>query len=253
MAVQTVTETVDLQTPDGPMAAVVCRPDDAQSYPGIVVIQEVFGVNENIRSIAQRFAAEGYVAVAPDMFHRKGRLRTVAYGDFQTVGILREGLTDDGVVSDVSSAVAHLRGREDVLGRGVGITGYCFGGRVSFLAACRVDRIEAAAVYYGGGIVPNPARPQPGPAPIEFAERISAPLIGFFGDQDQGIPVAHVDQLRDRLRELGKDAEIILYPGAGHGFFCDDRDSHHPEAAADSWKRVTAFFKRHLKDVVTTP
>jgi len=233
------------------MATVVHKPAGGGPHPAIIVIQEVFGVNANIDSIARRFASEGYVAAAPDMFYRTGKGQIIKYGDMESVGKAREGITDDGLVNDVEAVRAYLTSSPGVANSPIGITGYCFGGRVSFLAACRVRGLSAAAVYYGGGIVPNPNRPQPGPAPIESADQISCPVIGFFGDQDQGIPKEHVDQIRDTLNGLGKQSEIIYYPGAGHGFFCDDRESFHQTSADDSWGRVLAFFEQNLKGAVT--
>ncbi len=247
-----VSEVVDLQTPDGPMAAVVARPADAGSYPAIIVAQEAFGVNGHIQDLGQRFAAEGYVTVAPDLFHRAGRLQTAAYGDFEAVGKLRTGMSDDGTVGDLNAVVAYLRQDPHVSGPEVGITGYCMGGRVSFLAACRVEGAGAAAVYYGGGIVPRPDQPASGPAPIDLAGQIACPVIGFFGREDRGISVEAVDRIRDTLSSLGKEAEIILYPDAGHGFFCDDRESYNQAASADAWFKTLAFFEKHLKHAPAT-
>ena len=173
-----VTETVDVSTPDGPMAAVVSRPDDNEPDPGIIVIQEIFGVNSNIQDIARRLAEEGYVAAAPDLFHRSGRLTTFAYTDFDGARAAVGALTDDGVVSDVSAVARYLGSQSTVAGVEIGITGYCYGGRVSFLSAARVPEIRAAAVYYGGGIVPNPSQPARGIPPIELAGRSTAPSSG---------------------------------------------------------------------------
>ena len=244
----TVREVVDVTGPDGPMATVVYKPADGQRYPAIVVIEEIFGVNANIQDIARRFAAEGYVAAAPDLFHRAGRLLTVAYTDFPGTAKLREGLTDDHLVGDLSAVVAYLQSNDSVSRSEVGITGYCFGGRVSYLAACRVPGIGAAAVYYGGGIVPREGQPVVGTPLIDQTDQITAAVIGFFGGQDRGIPVEAVDRIRDTLKAKGKTADIHFYPEAAHGFFCDDRESYNKEAADDAWGKTLTFFERHLKE-----
>ena len=244
---ETVREVVDIETPDGPMASIVYRPSDGNQYPAIIVIEEIFGVNDHIQDVARRFAAEGYVAVAPDLFHRAGRLLTVPYSDMPGTAKLREGLTDDHLTGDLSKVVAYLQSSPSVSRPEVGITGYCYGGRVSYLAACSVEGIGAAAVYYGGGIVPRPDQPVTATPLVDLTDRI----IGFFGGQDRGIPVEAVDRIRDTLKEKGKTADIFLYPEAGHGFFCDDREvSYNKEASEDAWDKTLAFFQRHLKGAV---
>jgi carboxymethylenebutenolidase len=228
-------------TPDGPMELYEARPDgDARA--GVVVIQEAFGVNEHIRDVTRRFAAAGYHAVAPAMFHRAGG-GTADYGDFEKVIPLFEGVTDDGILVDVDGAVAHLRdaGFDDSR---IGLVGFCFGGRVSFLVAAR-RALGASVGFYGGGIVSKgylPFDPL-----IDEVATLKTPWLGLFGDEDQGIPVSDVEQLRERLRADAKvDHEIVRYPGAGHGFHCDMRADYHPEAAADGWTRTLAWFDAHL-------
>ena len=243
----TIAETVNLQVPDGTMATFSYRPSDDGAYPAVIVIQEAFGVNDHIKDVARRFAAEGYFATAPDLFYRSGRNNVVSYSDIESVRKLMGGMTDDGIVADVDAVVAYLKRDGHMLGEHIGITGYCMGGRVSFLSACRVQGIGAAAVYYGGGIVPRQDAPTQTPAPIDLAERITCPVIGFFGGQDQGIPAEQVQRIEETLKRLGKDAEIHLYPEAGHGFFCEARPSYHSDAAKDAWARTLVFFESHLK------
>ena len=254
----TVEEIVDVNTSDGPMATVIHRPTDGK-HPAVIVIEEIFGLDHHIQDVTRRFAEQGYVAAAPDLFHRAGRLETVAYDNMPASTRLREGLTDDLIVSDLNTLIAHLGADASVEGSEVGIVGFCYGGRVSFLAACRVKGIGATVVYYGGGIVPRqapPGGPPPpapaGPAPIELTGQITSPVLGFFGGQDRGIPPEAVDRIRDTLKELGKESEIVFYPDAAHGFFCDERESYHKESAEDSWPKTLAFFEKHLKATVTS-
>ena len=243
-----VEEIVDLQVPDGTMATCTYRPDDDEPHPAVIVIQEIFGVNSHIKDVARRIAGQGYVTAAPDMFHRTGRLNTLPYDQMQEAGKLREGMTDDGIVADLTTLVTHLQQDSRVLSDRIGITGYCMGGRVSFLAACRVPGINAAAVYYGGGIVPREdAPPAQGPAPIDLAHQITCPMIGFFGGQDRGIPVEHVQRIEETLKQLKKDAEFHIYQEAGHAFFNDERPSYDEGASRDAWAQTMGFFDWHLR------
>ena len=145
-------------------------------------------------------------------------------------------LTDDGIVADVSSAIAWAEKQPNVKAGRIGITGFCMGGRVSYLAACALpDKITASAPFYGGGI------------PVDRTASLKAPVLAFFGDQDPFIPLDSVEKLRAEATKLGKQVEIVVYPGAPHGFFCNERDSYRPDAAKDAWEKVKAFFKEHLQ------
>lgn len=245
---EVVSELVDITTPEGTMATRVYKPNDDRQHPAVIVIQEVFGVNNNIQTIARDIAAEGFITAAPDVFYRTGRLQTIGYDQMQEVPKLREGMTDDGIVDDLNALVAHLNSDSSISRQDIGITGYCMGGRVSFLAASRVDNIGASAVYYGGGIVPREGQATPGPDPIDLADQISCPVIGFFGGQDQGIPLEAVETIKKTLEDLGKTSDIFVYPDAGHGFFCNERGSYNAEASADAWTKTIDFFNQHLKD-----
>lgn len=220
----------------GGMPAYVARPGGSGPWPAVLVIQEAFGLNDHIKDVARRVAAEGYVALAPDLFYRGGKGRTAGYDNLPKALELMGALRDDEIVADVGSAIAYLEKQADVKKARVGITGFCMGGRVSYLAACALpDEITAAAPYYGGGI------------PIDRTATLRAPVLAFFGADDPFIPLDSVEKLRTEAARLGKQVEVIVYPGAPHGFFCNERDSYRPEAAADAWEKTKAFFKRHLQ------
>ena len=139
------------------------------------------------------------------------------------------------VVTDVGTAISYLEKQASVRADRIGITGFCMGGRVSYLAACELpDKIRAAVPFYGGGI------------PIEKTPKLKAPVLAFFGEKDDFIPLAFVEQLRNEAAKQKKQVEIVVYPGAGHGFFCNERSSYDPAAAADSWERLKKFFATHL-------
>jgi carboxymethylenebutenolidase len=231
------TRTVTLETDDGPMDLYEAIPDSPNGA-AVVVIQEAFGVNDHIEDVTRRFAAAGYHAVAPHLFHRAGG-GTAPYDDFEQVLPLFAGLSDAGILTDVDAAVAHLGVRPEK----VGVVGFCMGGRASFLVAA--ERWFGAAVgFYGGGIV-TARRPQ-FPALVGRAYAMQTPWLGLFGDLDKGIPVEDVEALTVALAEAPVDAAVIRYPDADHGFHCDARASYDAPAAADAWERTLDWLERFL-------
>lgn len=217
-------------------------PDGAPAG-AVVVIMEAFGVNDHIEDVTRRAAEAGYHAVAPDLFHRAGG-GTAPYDDFGQVMALFDGVTDDGVLVDVDAALDHLRAAGFADGQ-IGITGFCFGGRVTFLVAAR-RRLGAAVTFYGGGIV------TPGGLPfdplIDEAASVHTPWLGQFGDLDAGIPVEDVERLRTTLADQASaPTEIVRYADADHGFHCDGRpDVFNAAAATAAWDRALAWFGEHL-------
>ena len=208
----------------------------------VIVIQEAFGVNDHIKSVADRIAGAGYLAVAPDMFHRTGS-GPVPYGDFEKVIEHMKVLDDDKILEDVDAAIDHLRTAGFSTPQ-IGIVGFCFGGRVTFLTAAR-RAIGAAVGYYGGGIVTS--RFPMFPPLVGEAETLKAPWLGFFGDQDQSIPVDDVEQLRSALKAAPVDAEVVRFADAGHGFNRDvSPEDFREEAAANAWARTLSWFEDHL-------
>jgi carboxymethylenebutenolidase len=234
------TRTFELDTAHGPMPLYEARPaGDARGV--VIVIQEAFGVNEYIEDVTRRFAVEGYHAVAPHMFHRSGG-GTVPYADFAKVVPHYEHLDDHGILVDVDAAVEHLHqaGWDDAR---MGIVGFCFGGRVTFLVALRRE-LGAAVGFYGGGIVT--ARFPKFPPLVDEVAQLRTPWLGLFGDRDKSIPVDDVERLRSALKSAAVPTEIVRYPDAGHGFHCDQRDSYDETAAKDAWSRTHAWFDTHM-------
>jgi len=235
------TQTIELSTADGPMDVFEAVPDGAQPKAAIIVIQEAFGVNDHIEDVARRFADQGYHAVAPAIFHRAGG-GTAPYDDFSKVMPLFEGLTDDGVLMDIDATLEHLHaaGFSD---DSVGIVGFCFGGRVTFLVAAR-RKIGAGVGFYGGGITHN-SQGMAGPLASE-AGSLQTPWLGLFGDEDAMIPVDGVEDLRTQMQESPVTTDVVRYPDAGHGFHCDARESYHEASAKDGWNRALDWFSTHL-------
>jgi carboxymethylenebutenolidase len=236
--------TLAVQTTDGLMDVYESAPDQGTSRAkgGVIVVQEAFGVNEHIESVADRLAERGYHAVAPHFFHRVGG-GTIPYGDFSKVLEKFQSMDDDGILMDVDAARSHLHDAGWADGS-IGIVGFCFGGRVTFLTAAR-RAIGAAVGYYGGGIVT--ARFPKFPALVGEVPTLRTPWLGFFGDQDESIPVDDVEQLRTDLEKAPVDADVVRYADAGHGFNRDvSPDAYRPGAAADAWRRMLDWFERHL-------
>jgi len=205
--------------------AYVARPDD-QPKAGLVIVQEIFGVNQHIRRIADGFAKDGYLAIAPALFDRVERGIELGYDkdDVAAGRAIRTKISWDQAMSDVSAALGFLAGAGKA-----GVIGYCWGGSVAWLAACRLN--PAAAVCYYGGNIHECRNEQP-----------SCPVMFHFGEEDTGIPL-------DQVKEIGKahpKQELFTYAGAGHGFNCEMRGSYHPDSAAIARERTLAFLSRTI-------
>ncbi len=230
------TKMVEVPAAGGTMPAFLARPAGDGRRPGVLVIQEAFGLNGHIRDVACRVAAEGYVALAPDLYWRGGKGRTVGYDQLPEAIALMQSLKDAEVIADLRGAIGVLEKDPSVRAERIGITGFCMGGRVSFLAACEIpEKIKASAPYYGGGI------------PADKTETLGCPVLAFFGERDAFIPLDSVEQLKVQAKRHGKQVEVIVYPGADHGFFCNERASYQKAAAEDSWQRLKKFLATHLQ------
>lgn len=218
-------ETIQLKAADGhTLAAYVAGPADAKA--GIVVIQEIFGVNHHIRNVADRFAAEGYAVVAPALFDRVETGVELGYtqADIDAGRELRMKLTDAQVMADVAAAAAHLGGKK------LGIVGYCFGGTVAWWGATRSTAFAASSCWYGGGI------------PGTKNESANCPVQMHFGELDHSIPMTDVDAVRAAQPKV----EVLVYKGAQHGFGCDERGSYSEPDYKLAQERTLAFFAKHL-------
>jgi len=235
------TTTLQLDTSDGKMEAYEARPKDGGPSPAIIVLMEAFGVNSHIKDVTERVAREGYVAIAPDLFHRESE-RIVPYEQLQkAVGIMNK-LQDPKIMADVGVTLSHLKSQSYVKQGAIGVTGFCMGGRFTYLTAAHHNKdIKAAVVFYGGGI------PLGKPSPLERTGEINCPMTLFFGGKDSFIPKEHVDAVNKALTDNKKDFSLKVYPEPGHGFFCNDRQSYHKESADDAWEKTKSFFAQHLK------
>ena len=215
------------------MKAFVAAPVTNERRPAIIVIQEWWGLTDHIKDIAKRFAAEGYVAIAPDLYSRLGHALTT---DPAEAGKLMNALKQEDGLKDLNATVAYIKSVPEVDRTRIGVTGFCMGGSYALLLPCVNADIKAAVPFYGQ--VPNPDRP---------LQKLSAPVLYFYGEDDGWITKADVQRLATAFLKHGKVGEIKTYPGAPHAFFRDNDPSvYRPEAAKDAWARTKAFFKKHL-------
>jgi len=227
----------NVTTPDGAMPVYVAEPSAAGRRSAVIVIMEAFGLNAHIEDVTRRIAAEGYVALAPDIYWRSLPENKVGYDELPKAIGLMQKVNDAKVVQDLGAALDALAVRPNVNAAKVGVTGFCMGGRLAFLlAAEQPERVAAAAPFYGGGIA----------ALLPKADKIRAPLYLFFAEKDLFIPQDQVKAIDAKLKELGKAYSLKTYTGADHGFFCNDRESYNASAAADAWMELLAFFRKHL-------
>lgn len=201
-----------------------------RAVPGVVLIQEWWGIDEHIKDVAGRLAAEGFVVVAPDLY------RGEVAREPSDARRLAMGLVQEVALADIQGAADYLSSLPSVEPKQVGVVGFCMGGGLALMAAYRGRGFGASVVFYGGGVRPTPAELQ----------AVSAPILGLYGEADASIPVAQVRELERKLGELGKASEFKIYPGASHAFFNDTRPSYNPEAAADAWERTLAWLRQHL-------
>ena len=221
----------------------LARPTGGGPFPGLVLIPDVRGLVEHYRDIARRFAAQGFLTLAIDLYSREG---VPDLPDMAAVFRWIHELPDPRVLGDLGAAVRHLASRDDVSADRIGITGFCMGGQYALLAACSVDGLAACVSWYGmlRYAEKTPAKPA---SPLELAPQLRCPYLGLFGADDAIIPQADVDELRAILDRTDQPHEIRVYAGAGHAFFIDTRpDAYRPDAAADAWPRALAFLHRHL-------
>ncbi len=230
---------VDLQVGTETMGLYVAEPDEDPNG-AVIVFQEAFGVNDHIRDITERFAAAGYLAVAPHLFHRSGDPE-LGYEDMQQVMPYIMQVQADQVEADIEATLAYLADRGLGAERTAAV-GFCMGGSISFVAGC-FWKLGAAVTFYGGGI----AQGRFGFPPLfDLAPTLQTPWLGLFGDQDASIPVTEVDGLAVAAAKAGPPFEVVRYADANHGFNCDARSSFHEASAADAWGRTLAFLGAHV-------
>lgn len=226
---------------DGRIPAYRAMPEKGKNLATVLVVQEIFGVHEHIRDVCRRLGKLGYLAVAPELYARQGDVSKMT--DIQK--ILQDVVTkvpDGQVMSDLDATAAWAT-KNNGDGARLGITGFCWGGRIVWLYAAHNPNLKAGVAWYGRLTGDkDELRPQ---QPLDMTKSIQAPVLGLYGAADQGIPVETVEKMRVELKAAKSPSEIVIYPDAPHGFHADYRSSYRQGPAQDGWKRLQAWFKQH--------
>ena len=232
-----------IETKSGSIPAYVATPDKGRAFPMILVVQEIFGVHEHIKDVCRRFAKIGYCAAAPELYYRQGDASKLSDNKEIFANIVSK-VSDEQVMSDLDATVAYARRMGMAHKDKLGITGFCWGGRITWLYTAHNPKVKAGVAWYGRVVgdknAMNPSHP------IDVVARINAPVLGLYGGADAGIPNDSVDKMRAALKAAGKKSEIHTYPDTPHAFHADYRPSYRKDQAADGWKRATEWFKKNI-------
>ena len=234
---------VKIPVSDGTIPAYRAAPDKGGPFPTVLVVQEIFGVHEHIKDVCRRLAKLGYLAIAPEMYARQGDVSKLT--DIQDIIKIVSKVPDSQVMSDLDATVAWAKKTGNGDTSKLGITGFCWGGRVVWLYAAHNPALKAGVAWYGRLSGAGKATELQPKYPIDLAGEIKAPVLGLYGEKDTGIPVKDVEAMRAALKASGKPGEIIVYPDAPHAFYADYRPSYRKEPAEDGWKRLQEWFKKN--------
>ncbi len=225
----------------GEMPAYFARLAGVSNPPIVLVAMEIFGLHEYIKDVVRRLAKLGAFAVAPDYYFRKG-VDLTKITDFKQLMPIVNAKPDAELVADLDATVAWAKSEGGDASR-LGIIGFCRGGRTVWVYAAHSSALKAGVAFYGSLVDPkNPVWPK---SPIQLAPEMKAPVLGLYGEADQGIPVSKVEEMKEALKAAGKTAEFHIYPGAPHGFHADYRPSYRKEAAEDAWTKMIGWFKTY--------
>jgi carboxymethylenebutenolidase len=231
---------VKIPTKDGEMPAYRAAPEKGDSFPTVLVVQEIFGVHEHIKDLCRRLAKAGYLAIAPELYARQGDVSKLT--DIQKIiGEVVSKVPDAQVMSDLDATVAWAKksGQGDT--SKLAVTGFCWGGRIVWLYAAHNPDLKAGVAWYGRLVgTADELHPK---HPVDVVADLKAPVLGLYGGADMGIPVETVEQMKKALKDAKKPGEIVLYPDTPHGFNADYRPSYRKDKADDGWKRMLEWFK----------
>ena len=233
---------VKIPVADGEIPAYRAMPAKGGPFPVVLVVQEIFGVHEHMKDLCRRFAKEGYLAIAPELYARHGD--PTKFTDWKRLfAEVVSKVPDAQVMSDLDAAVAWAgkSGSGDV--KRVGVTGFCWGGRITWLYCAHSPQVKAGVAWYGRLVgETSPLQPK---YPIDVVADLKAPVLGLYGGKDQGIPLADVEKMRAALAAAKNPSEIVVFPEAGHGFNADYRPSFRAEDAREGWRQALAWFRKH--------
>jgi carboxymethylenebutenolidase len=233
---------VKIPVKGGMLPAYRVMPEGGGKFPIVLVVQEIFGVHEYIKDVCRRLAKEGYFAVAPELFARQGDVSKIA--DIQEIiAKVVSKVPDAQVMSDLDATVAWAKAGGQTDDGKLAITGFCYGGRITWLYCAHNPQVDAGVAWYGR-LVGEKSEIAP-KHPLEIASELKAPVLGLYGGKDQGIPLDTVEKMRAALKSAKESSGIVIYEDAPHGFHADYRPSYRKEAAEEGWTRMLAWFKKH--------
>ncbi|NQV09855.1 MAG: dienelactone hydrolase family protein [Cyanobacteria bacterium] len=214
-------------------------PGSGRGFPVVLVVQEIFGVHAHIQDVCRRLAQQGYLAIAPSLFERQGDVSSLP--DIASILPVVSLVPDDQVLADLDATVAWVGADARANISRLGITGFCWGGRITWLYAAHNPRLKAGVAWYGR--LSTPATTLQPLVPLALARELKAPVLGLYGGQDEGIPLEAIEAMQQALQAAGSSSRIVIYPDAPHGFHADYRPTYRPEAAADGWLRLLEWFR----------
>ncbi len=233
---------VKIPVADGEIPAYRAMPAKGSAFPVVLVVQEIFGVHEHIKDVCRRFAKEGYCAIAPEMYARQGDVSKLT--DYREIfAQVVSKVPDAQVMSDLDAAVAWAAKTDIGDPARVAVTGFCWGGRITWLYAAHNPKLKAGVAWYGR-LVGQATELQPR-YPVDVAVELKAPVLGLYGEKDQGIPLEDVEKMRAALAAAKQPSEIVVFPDAPHGFHADYRPSFREAAAKDAWAQCLAWFRKN--------
>lgn len=244
METQIESERLTIGVDGGAMPAYICWPAGTGPFPAVIVVHEIYGLVQHTEDVARRFAAQGYLTVAPNLLWHIGP--PPAFTDRASFAAFRESLDDRQMLASLDATLAALRERPDVNISHIGIVGFCMGAYYAFLEAAANPTLAACVDFYGSPLTGSHSENRPRTI-LEAAEDLRVPLLGLFGADDPSIPVEQVRDLERVLRKTGTAFEVHVYPQAGHAFFNDASPAYREAAAEDAWPRTLQFFARYLQ------
>ena len=231
---------VKIKVADGEMPAYRAMPTGGKNLPTVLVVQEIFGVHEHIKDVCRRLAKEGYIAIAPELYARQGDVSKLK--EIKDIFAIVSKVPDAQVMSDLDATFDWATKNGGNAAK-VAVTGFCWGGRITWMYAAHNPQLKAGVAWYGGltrtATVLSPTNP------LDIAPTLKVPVLGLYGDADTGIPVDTVDKMRDALKKADSASEIVLYDDTPHGFYADYRPSYRPGEANDGWKRLITWFRKN--------
>ena len=231
---------VKIKVADGEMPAYRAMPTGGKNLPTVLVVQEIFGVHEHIKDVCRRLAKEGYIAIAPELYARQGDVSKLK--EIKDIFAIVSKVPDAQVMSDLD-ATFDWAAKNGGNAAKVAVTGFCWGGRITWMYAAHNPQLKAGVAWYGG--LTRPATVLSPTNPLDIAPTLKVPVLGLYGDADTGIPVDTVDKMRDALKKADSASEIVLYDDTPHGFYADYRPSYRPGEANDGWKRLITWFRKN--------